>query len=90
VAELALDDVERHAFARHLDRVGMSELMRGEARPHTSTPSLVLCKGRRSRDNHRRRFSYHLAKGWAVRLQVATTWEGVVGAGHHVPYVDVA
>jgi hypothetical protein len=27
--------------------------------------------------------------GWAVRLQVATTWEGV-GAGHHVPYVDFA
>jgi hypothetical protein len=30
-----------------------------------------------------------LGLGWAARLQVATTWEGV-GAGHHVPYVDFA
>jgi hypothetical protein len=30
-----------------------------------------------------------LGLGWAARLQVATTWEGV-GAGHHVSYVDFA
>ena len=31
VAELALDDVERHAFAGQLDRVRVTELVRGEA-----------------------------------------------------------
>src|SRR5690242_2540563 len=35
VAKLALDDVERHAFARHLDGVGMSKLMWGKAPPNT-------------------------------------------------------
>ncbi len=29
--ELPLDDEQRHSFARHLDRVGVSELMRREA-----------------------------------------------------------
>ncbi|MDX6410337.1 MAG: hypothetical protein QOE13_3408 [Gaiellaceae bacterium] len=33
MAELALDHVERDAFARHLDRVRVTELMRGEAAP---------------------------------------------------------
>jgi hypothetical protein len=36
VAELALDDVERHAFARHLDRVRVAKLMWGEAPAHAS------------------------------------------------------
>jgi hypothetical protein len=31
VAELALNDDERHAFASHLDGVGMAQLMRGES-----------------------------------------------------------
>ena len=31
VAELALDDVQRHAFARQLDRVRVAELVRREA-----------------------------------------------------------
>jgi hypothetical protein len=35
VAELALDDVERHAFARELNRVGVAQLVRSEAAPHT-------------------------------------------------------
>jgi hypothetical protein len=35
VAELALDDVERHAFAGELDGVGVAQLMRRKAPPHT-------------------------------------------------------
>jgi hypothetical protein len=34
VAELALDDDPRHALARHLDRVGVAQLVRCEASPH--------------------------------------------------------
>jgi hypothetical protein len=34
VAELALDDDQRHALARHLDGVGVPELVRREASPH--------------------------------------------------------
>src|SRR5215211_723798 len=36
VAELALDDDQRHAFACHLDRVGVAELVWSEAPAHTS------------------------------------------------------
>lgn len=42
VAELALDDDQRHAFAGHLDRVGVAKLVRREAAPnpcHGSRPS---------------------------------------------------
>ncbi len=34
MAELALNDVERHALASHFHRVGVTELMRREAAPH--------------------------------------------------------
>src|SRR5687768_5917560 len=34
VPELALDDDQRHALARHLDGVGVAELVRCEASPH--------------------------------------------------------
>ena len=34
VAELALDDVERHALAGELDRVGVAQLVRREPAPH--------------------------------------------------------
>jgi hypothetical protein len=34
VAELALDHVERHAFARHLDGVGVAKLMGRKATPN--------------------------------------------------------
>src|SRR5215204_3891005 len=34
VAELALDDDQRHALAGHLDGVGMAQLVRREASPH--------------------------------------------------------
>jgi hypothetical protein len=36
VSELALDDDQRHAFASHLDRVGVTELMWRQATPHSS------------------------------------------------------
>ena len=36
VAELPLDYVERHAFASHIDSVGVPKLMRREATPHAS------------------------------------------------------
>ena len=35
VPQLALDDVQRHALARHLDRVRVTQLMRSEASPHS-------------------------------------------------------
>jgi hypothetical protein len=41
LAELALDDDQRDAFAGHLDRVGVAQLMWREATPHS-------CRGRRS------------------------------------------
>ena len=34
-AELALDDVERHAFASEFDGVGVAQLVRRKAPPHT-------------------------------------------------------
>ena len=34
VAKLALDDDQRHAFARHLDGVGVAKLVRREASAH--------------------------------------------------------
>ena len=39
VAELPLDDVEGNAFAGELDCVGVAELMRREASPHTGLES---------------------------------------------------
>jgi len=36
MTELALDHEQRHAFARHLHRVGVSQLMRREPAPHPS------------------------------------------------------
>ena len=38
VPELAQDDDQRHAFASHLDRVGMAQLMRSEASANVSSP----------------------------------------------------
>ncbi len=35
MAELALDDVQRHAFAGHLNCMSMTELVRCEASPYT-------------------------------------------------------
>jgi hypothetical protein len=35
VAELALDDDQRHAFAGHLYRVCVARLIRSKASPHT-------------------------------------------------------
>jgi hypothetical protein len=35
--ELPLDDDQRHSFARHLDRVGVSELMRRKASSYSSS-----------------------------------------------------
>jgi hypothetical protein len=35
VAELALDDDERHTLTRHLDGVRVTQLVRREAPPHT-------------------------------------------------------
>jgi hypothetical protein len=35
LAELALDDVERHPLARELDGVGVTQLVRREAPPDT-------------------------------------------------------
>jgi hypothetical protein len=51
VSELALDDVERYALVRHLERVGVPELMRHKApadtRPRRSP--LEVCPGGRRR-----------------------------------------
>src|SRR3954453_20873873 len=38
VPELALDDVERHALAREVERVGVPELVRGKAPPDADRP----------------------------------------------------
>lgn len=35
MAELALDHVQRHTLAGHLDRVSVAELVRSEAPAHT-------------------------------------------------------
>jgi hypothetical protein len=40
VAELSLDDDQRHAFVSHLDSVGVAQLMRGKAR---RTPAARCC-----------------------------------------------
>jgi hypothetical protein len=51
VAELALDDDQRHAFAGHLDGVGVAELVWREAAPHScrggGAPELGACCGGR-------------------------------------------
>src|SRR5918992_161222 len=48
VSELALDDDQWHAFACHLDGVGVAELMRREAAPHScrggGAPQLGACR----------------------------------------------
>ena len=48
VSELALDDDQRHAFARHLDGVGVTELVRREPAPHAcrggGAPQLGACR----------------------------------------------
>jgi hypothetical protein len=53
MAELSLDDVERHALFRHLDRVYVAELMRRKAPPHArtrrGTPQLLTNAARRQR-----------------------------------------
>jgi nucleotide-binding universal stress UspA family protein len=40
VGELALDDVQRHAFSRELDAVGVAQVVRREASPHAGVPAL--------------------------------------------------
>jgi hypothetical protein len=49
VAELALDDDQRHAFARHLDGVGVTKLVRREAPAHASSDGCAAefraCRG---------------------------------------------
>ena len=47
MAQLALDDDERHALVRHLDRVGVSELVRREAAPHAGRSGCVAKLGAR-------------------------------------------
>ena len=51
MAELALDDDQRHALAGHLDGVGVPELMWREASPHScragGAPQLGTCRSRR-------------------------------------------
>jgi hypothetical protein len=51
VAELALDDDQWHAFARHFDRVGVAELVRRESAPHScrggGASQVGACRGRR-------------------------------------------
>jgi hypothetical protein len=42
VPELALDDEQRHAFARHLHRVRVSELMRSEPTSHARADGGVV------------------------------------------------
>jgi hypothetical protein len=53
VPELALDHVQRHALARHLDRVRVTQLVRREPAAHTglhgSTPQLLAHARRRQR-----------------------------------------
>jgi hypothetical protein len=38
MAELALDDHQRHAFASHLDRVSVTQLVRREPAPYACLP----------------------------------------------------
>jgi hypothetical protein len=51
VAELALDDDQRHAFASHLDGMGVPELVRRKPAPHicrgSGAPQLGACRGGR-------------------------------------------
>jgi hypothetical protein len=42
VAELPLDDVEWYASARELDGVGVAQLVRREAAPHTGDGGLAV------------------------------------------------
>jgi len=58
VAELALDDVQRHAFTSHLDGMGVTELVRSETAPHAGVegeaPQLRSCSRARPRPPARR------------------------------------
>ena len=49
MAELALNDDQRDAFASHLDGVGVPKLVWGEAAPHSrgggGAPQLGACRG---------------------------------------------
>jgi hypothetical protein len=48
--ELALDNEQRHSLVSHLDRVGVSELMRREATPDPrcgGSPAQLTARGRR-------------------------------------------
>jgi hypothetical protein len=51
MAELALDHDQRHAFARHLDGVGVAQLVRREAAPNPGrggrAPQLRACRSGR-------------------------------------------
>jgi hypothetical protein len=40
MGELALDDVQRHAFSRELDGVGVAQLVPREASPYAGLPAL--------------------------------------------------
>jgi hypothetical protein len=54
VGELALDDVQRHAFSRELDAVGVAQLVRREASPHAGLPALRAAARDRCRSGSRR------------------------------------
>jgi hypothetical protein len=47
VAKLALDDDERHSFASHLDRVGVTQLMRSDGERRPRARCLEVRSGRR-------------------------------------------
>jgi hypothetical protein len=49
MSELPLDDVERDTFPRHLDSVGVAQLVRSEAPPYAG-----LGRGASKRNSHLR------------------------------------
>jgi hypothetical protein len=54
VAELALDDVERHAFAREFESVGMTQLMGREAASYRDRGTGPSAIGREARHTNER------------------------------------
>ena len=84
LAELALDDDQRYAFARHFDGVGVPELVGRKAAPHSGrgsgAPQLGTCRGRRpltsargAVDDAQQRTDWKLPPDVKPRLQLFPT-----------------
>jgi hypothetical protein len=95
MAELALDDDQRHALVGHFDGMGVAQLMRRKAPPH-ATPRGVLRRSARAAalDHGRHRVAPMMTQnsgptGSSTRAPIGVAW-GTRSAGRSGDWLPVS